>query len=475
MRAAWGRRVPAPPIHHLLGLRPVTIGPAAVSFAMPTSPRLCSDAGVFHAGTAALMADAALAGAVQVTLPPGAMVATSDLSLNFLHPLDVGSGQLLARTRPIDVGNRLGLAESMIEDGRGRLVAHATTRCFVLRMTVPAAVGDLPEPEQPLAPCSELLGCHDPAAEEGMAALSLTATPWLASPAGTVYGGVLAFLADIVSTGAVATTLPPGTVCSPLDLKVQLARPVWPDGRRLRATATVAHRGRRFATAHAQIAGEDGAIVALAMSSVVIVEGHSWGSLAVGRSMEEVTHPVRRRPGTGRRQATRTPRRPAGRPPMVPWTSGSRLPRSQAGSLDLHYWKPGVLPGDEAAGHLDGPAAQRQLGAHGMLAQVDRALAFGLDQVSRQPHRDGAWWGTVPSPLDFGPQVQQAHLAALQLRPDLMRVDRPRRHLTAARLVPPGLLAHRCHLHRDMPRVWWLGQPLIRRPSATLLTGPVDP
>ena len=165
-------------------------------------------------------------------------------------------------------------------------------------MTVPATVGDLPELEQPsygtpdpyqrpappplagtwdqrpfvevvaakqrrelpLAPCSELLGCHDPAVEEGMAALSLMATPWLASPAGTVYGGVLAFLADVVLTGAVATTLPPGTSCSPLDLKVQFVRPVWPDGRVLRATATVAHRGRRFATAHAEVAGRPVAV-----------------------------------------------------------------------------------------------------------------------------------------------------------------------------------------------------------------------
>src|SRR5215207_466517 len=57
---------------------------------------------------------------------------------------------------------------------------------------------------------------------------------------------VLTLLADIVSTGAVATTLPSRAICSPLDLKVQFVRPVWPDGRALRATATVAHRGRRF-------------------------------------------------------------------------------------------------------------------------------------------------------------------------------------------------------------------------------------
>jgi uncharacterized protein (TIGR00369 family) len=319
MRAAWGRRVPAPPIHHLVGLRPVTVGPAAVTFTMPTSPRLCSDAGVFHAGTAALVVDAALAGAVQVTLPPRAMVATSDLSLNFLRPVDVASGQLIARARPIDVGASLGLAEGVIEDSRGRLIAHATTRCFVIGMTAPALAEDLPEPEHlsygtpdpyqrpappplantwgnrqfvevvaakrrgelPLAPCSELLGCYDPTAQPGAAALSLKATPWLTSPAGAVYGGVLALLADIVLTGAVATTLPSGTICSPLDLKVQFVRPVWPDGRPLRASATVAHRGRRCATAHAEIATEEGKTVALAISSLVVVEGRSWGSLAV--------------------------------------------------------------------------------------------------------------------------------------------------------------------------------------------------
>lgn len=113
------------PIHYLLGLRPVTVGPAGVTFAMPASPRLRSDGGVFHAGTSALVADAALAGAVQVTLPAGAVVATSDVSVNFLRPVDVDSGQLIARARPIDVGDSLGLAECTVGDGRGRLIAHA--------------------------------------------------------------------------------------------------------------------------------------------------------------------------------------------------------------------------------------------------------------------------------------------------------------------------------------------------------------
>jgi hypothetical protein len=86
VRAGIAGHAPLPPIHHLFGLRPVSVGPVSATFAVPASPWLCSDAGVFHSGAAALVADAALAVSIQVTLGPGAMVATSDLSFNFLRP-----------------------------------------------------------------------------------------------------------------------------------------------------------------------------------------------------------------------------------------------------------------------------------------------------------------------------------------------------------------------------------------------------
>ncbi len=317
LRAMAEGHAPPPPIHHLFGLRPVTIGPAAVMFSIPASPWLCSDARVFHPGTAALAADAALGASVQVTLPAGAMVATSDLSFNFLRPASPDSGHVIARARPIDVGDSLGLAEALVEDADGHLLAHATTRCFVIRLPVPTAPDDpptvppvahatpdpydrpAPEPGAgswgdhstvavfeakrcgalPLAPCSLLLGCRDPLATEGHSGLSLPATGWLASPSGTIYGGVLALFADIVLTGAATTVLGAGMICSPLDLKVQYLHPVWPDGRLLRATAEVEHHGHRFATATGGIVDDHGTMVVRATSSFVIVPGTTWGSL----------------------------------------------------------------------------------------------------------------------------------------------------------------------------------------------------
>lgn len=319
MRAPARRLMPAPPIHHLFGLRPVSVGPASVTFSIPTSPRLMSDEGFFYAGTAALVADAALAGAVQVTLPPGAIVATSDLSFNFLRPVTVASQRLVARARPIDVGKSLGLAEASIEDGLGHLIAHATTRCFISRWDPPPVVeepAEVPEPnypdadpyqravpmggtrigdypsfeeivaakrrgELPLAPCLDLFGFSQPSVDGGSFTLTAWSSPWLTSPVGVVYGGVLALLADIVLSGSISASLSVRTVFSPLDLKVQFLRPVVPDGRQLRATGTVAYRGRRMAAARAEIVNEDDKPVVLATSSVVLFPDKTWAEVSV--------------------------------------------------------------------------------------------------------------------------------------------------------------------------------------------------
>src|SRR5918992_1199551 len=144
VRARFDEQMPRPPIHHLLGLEPVSASPAAVTFTMPCSTWLQTDAAVFFAGTVALVADAPLGGAVMAGLGPGQIAVTSDLSINFFRPIDTHSDRLIARARPIEVGRTLGVSEAVVEDGRGRLVAHCTSRCFVVSMEIPASDGEPP-------------------------------------------------------------------------------------------------------------------------------------------------------------------------------------------------------------------------------------------------------------------------------------------------------------------------------------------
>lgn len=75
--------------------------------------------------------------------------------------------------------------------------------------------------------------------------------------------------------------IPSGSICSPLDLKAQFLRPVWPDGHALRATARVVHQGKRFATASGRVVDDAGSGAALGMSSFVIIDGKTWDSITV--------------------------------------------------------------------------------------------------------------------------------------------------------------------------------------------------
>ena len=325
MRAGFNRTMPMPPITHLFGLRPIGASPASVTFSMPCSDWLQSDAGVYFAGTSALVADGALSGAVLAPLGPGQVCVTSELSFNFLRPVGPWSRQLTCRARTIEVGRTVGLAEGLVEDGQGRLVAHCTTRCFIMSMPFEPLEGDPPQVDEPTyetpdpylrpirpgsvdadeynrstfldivakrtseespAPFVELFGITEAHGEPGKFSISLKATPWLTSPAGSVYGGVLAFFADLALTGAFSTTLSTTETAATLDLKVQFLRPVFPDGRVLTANSTVVHRGRTLAVAQGDIVNEDGKKVVVMTASAAIRTGGSWGTLVVADEAE---------------------------------------------------------------------------------------------------------------------------------------------------------------------------------------------
>ena len=150
-------RMPNPPIHHLFGLRPVEAGIGTCTFLTPASPWLQGHSGLYTGGVGALVADAALGGAIASGLEPWAGLATSQLTMNFLRPAGPWSGRLSARGKLIHTTPTVGLSEVHVEDSEGRLLAHGTSRCFLQRFdpqqiekSVPPAVVapsyDTPDP-----------------------------------------------------------------------------------------------------------------------------------------------------------------------------------------------------------------------------------------------------------------------------------------------------------------------------------------
>jgi uncharacterized protein (TIGR00369 family) len=314
LRASLERRLPDPPVSRLTGLRLSEVGLAMASAWMPASAWWQSAAGVFLAGTTAFVADMALSSSVVTSAPPGIGVTTSELSVSFLRAATIRSQTIIGRGRLIHATRSLGLAEATLEDARGRLLGHASSRCVLFRADpeilaarrLPEArAPDLAEPYlrevegevygqeywdatagltvmQQLAdgivrpPCFRLLGLRGVEAQEGAMTMAMAASGWLCNGFGVLYSGAVAFLADAAITLAAGTTVPAATAFSTIDLKLYFLRPVLPADGELIARATVTHRGRTIAIANCEVTGPDGALIAQAAGSVLILPGRHW-------------------------------------------------------------------------------------------------------------------------------------------------------------------------------------------------------
>jgi uncharacterized protein (TIGR00369 family) len=295
LRAFLDGRAPAPPIARLTGRRIVDASFGSATYALRATDWMLGAKGVVHSGVVAVLADGALIASVVSALPARVLCTTAELSLTFLGSPPAAGADLTAHARVVHVDAETGLAEVHVRDGRDRLVAHGTSRCAVfppiddaIQLLSPAepAAPD-PEPTTPdphlrtppatpsphlheardgvehlraqlrgelsRAPIDELTGIRLHDAEPGRVTFTLPASPWLRNEWGTVYGGVLALLAKSAGAAAVQTTADPGTGFTALDIKINFLRAVPADGRELRATGTVLHRGKRLAIATADV------------------------------------------------------------------------------------------------------------------------------------------------------------------------------------------------------------------------------
>jgi len=133
MRAIISGEIPRPPIAWSLdfGLAEVEEGRAV--FTLTPREFHYNPIGVVHGGVAATLLDSAMGCAVHSLLPAGVGYTTLELKVNFLRALTRDTGPVRAEATVLHAGKRTALAEARLVDEAGKLLAHATSTCMILR------------------------------------------------------------------------------------------------------------------------------------------------------------------------------------------------------------------------------------------------------------------------------------------------------------------------------------------------------
>ncbi|MEQ0564224.1 PaaI family thioesterase [Amycolatopsis sp. NEAU-NG30] len=127
------RPLDVPSIGRLLGMELTDVERGRVSFTLATVPDFANPLGTVHGGIAATMLDSAMGCAVHTTLPAGVGYTTLELKVNYIRSVATDGQTLTAEGTVIHSGRSTATAEGRVLDGKGKLVAHGTTTCLILR------------------------------------------------------------------------------------------------------------------------------------------------------------------------------------------------------------------------------------------------------------------------------------------------------------------------------------------------------
>jgi uncharacterized protein (TIGR00369 family) len=127
--------LPAPPITHLMGAGRIEAELGRVVVTLEPQEFHYNPLGSVHGGVLATLLDTAAACAVHSTLPAGVGYTSLDLTTKFLRPASIASGTLTCEGTVLSKGRRTALAQAVITDARGAMVAHATSSCMLFELT----------------------------------------------------------------------------------------------------------------------------------------------------------------------------------------------------------------------------------------------------------------------------------------------------------------------------------------------------
>jgi uncharacterized protein (TIGR00369 family) len=135
VRGVMRGEIPAPPVMDLIEFRLAKVEPGEVTFGFEPAEFHYNPMGSVHGGIVSTLLDSAMGLAVLTQLPAGSGFSTLEVKVNFVRGVSARIGKLLAVGQVVHGGARVASAEGRLVDLQGKLYAHSTTTCLILRET----------------------------------------------------------------------------------------------------------------------------------------------------------------------------------------------------------------------------------------------------------------------------------------------------------------------------------------------------
>ena len=132
LQAMCDGRIPAPSMSETIPMQPYEVSEGTICFKVKANHHHLNPLGGVHGGFAATVLDSVTGCAVHSMLEAGAGYGTIDLNIKMCRPLPQDQ-QLLAIGKVINISKNLGISEGKIVDENGKLYAHATATCMIIR------------------------------------------------------------------------------------------------------------------------------------------------------------------------------------------------------------------------------------------------------------------------------------------------------------------------------------------------------
>jgi uncharacterized protein (TIGR00369 family) len=133
MRGLLSKQLPAPPFAETSDIWPIEVEHGRIVFEATPSERFLNPLGSVHGGWISTLLDSAMGSAVHTTLKPGHGYTTVDMTVSFVRAVLPANGKLRCQGKIIHSGGRIATAEGRVTDAAGKLIAHGTETCLILK------------------------------------------------------------------------------------------------------------------------------------------------------------------------------------------------------------------------------------------------------------------------------------------------------------------------------------------------------